>query len=195
MICFWVNWPFENALLTLFLRCRFFYFYMRLVMTTITTTTMPITTTTMPIATTTMPITTTTTMPITTTMMPMTTTTPTTTIQQRYNNNNNNDKVATSDVPLLCLFSFLLDSDFAPKCSRRRKSSSGSEGLHFSPIRDKVTKNGDFVVVYVAVDFKTRKPGSHSAGISIYWGDTHQCNDTVPLRGEKLTQASAQLVG
>ena len=90
---------------------------------------------------------------------------------------------------------FFPDTDFAPPSKTRRISSSGSDGLEHSPIRDKVTKVGDFVVVYVAVDFKARKGGRNSAGISVYWGDTHSCNVSLPLRGDKLTTFRAQLIG
>ena len=64
-----------------------------------------------------------------------------------------------------------------------------------SPTRDEVSKSGDFVVVYLAFVFKTRKGGRNSAGIAIYWGDAHSCNVSTPLRGEKLTKYGAQLIG
>ena len=57
-----------------------------------------------------------------------------------------------------------------------------------------MTKTGNFVVVYVALDFKARKGGRNSAGISVYWGDIHSCNVSVPLRGD-ITPYSAQLIG
>ena len=92
-------------------------------------------------------------------------------------------------------FFFFSESEFDPPCKKVRKPSSGSEGLHHSPIKDPVVKTGEYVVVYVAVEFKLRKPGSHSAGISIYWGDMHTCNESLPLRGDKLTREKAQLIG
>ena len=87
------------------------------------------------------------------------------------------------------------DSEFVTPSHKRRKSSSGSEGLLSSPIRDNVVKNGEYVVVYIAVDFKHRKPGSHSAGFSIFFGEGHTFNETTPLRGDDLTPSKAQLVG
>ena len=64
-----------------------------------------------------------------------------------------------------------------------------------SPIRDRVTMTGDFGVVYVATDFKMRKPDEHSAGIAMYWGDGHSANESLPLRGKNLTHSQAQLLG
>ena len=50
-------------------------------------------------------------------------------------------------------------------------------------------------VVYAAVDFKQRKPGTHSAGVAIYWGECHECNKSFPLRATELTPVIAQLTG
>ena len=52
-----------------------------------------------------------------------------------------------------------------------------------------------FAMVYVAVDFKKRKPESHTAGVSIYWGEHHSANTSHPLRGDKLTSPMIQLAG
>ena len=64
-----------------------------------------------------------------------------------------------------------------------------------SPITDPVQTIDEFAVVYVAVDFKIRKGGLNSAGMSIFWGDGHSLTETHPLRGDKLTFAQAQLTG
>ena len=87
------------------------------------------------------------------------------------------------------------DADFEPKVKKRRRKSSSSDSIFQSPIRDRVKMTGDFGVVYVATDFKVRKSDEHSAGIAIYWGDGHSGNETLPLRGKKLTHSQAQLLG
>ena len=65
----------------------------------------------------------------------------------------------------------------------------------YSPIRDQVVKAGDLSVAFVAFEFKMRKGGRNSAGISVFWGDDHSCNISTTLRGDKLTSSYAQLAG
>ena len=82
-----------------------------------------------------------------------------------------------------------------PKPRKRRSSSSADDGLLESPIRPPTPAAGDYPAVYVAYDFKNRKPGESSAGISMYWEDGHYLNASHPLRGDNITQARAQLAG
>ena len=91
--------------------------------------------------------------------------------------------------------SYFSDADFEPNIKKSRRKSSSSDSVFMSPIRDRVTTTGDHAIVYVATDFKLRKPGEHSAGIAIYWGDGHSGNESLPVRGKNLKHSQAQLLG